>query len=219
MLRALWPNREFATWGRIKYAFYLMTHPADGFWDLKHAKRGSFGVAVFLMCFYFFAFLIRRQLTEWYFIFAMAEHLNIFSELVSQVGPFVLWVISLWCVTTLLDGEGTMKDIFTATFYALVPLAMANIVAAGASHILTGRERMILDLIMNFGMVWSLGLIFMSVVITHQYTVLKSLVIVVISLVGMVVMMVLGLLVFFLVQQLVGFAMEIYMEVLIRMTE
>ena len=33
----------------LKYSLYVIFHPADGFWDLIHAKRGSFSAANFLV--------------------------------------------------------------------------------------------------------------------------------------------------------------------------
>ena len=33
----------------LKYAFYVSTHPADGYWDLIHANRGSYAAANFLV--------------------------------------------------------------------------------------------------------------------------------------------------------------------------
>ena len=204
---------------KFKYGFYLISHPADGFWDLKHEKRGSFGVAIMIMLMFFISHLVSRQLTGWYFNTNFTEYLNVALEFVSNVGPYLLWIVSLWCVTSLMDGQGTIKDISTATFYALIPMMLANFAATGFSHILTSREGMMLGLILGFGMVWSYGLIFLSVVITHQYTVLKGVVVTILSLLGMVIMMVLGLLVWFLVQQLMGFGWELYTEIMIRLTE
>ncbi|MBQ8752591.1 MAG: hypothetical protein IJZ13_05765, partial [Clostridia bacterium] len=35
---------------KIKYAFYVLTHPFDGFYDLKHEKKGSLILAtVFIL--------------------------------------------------------------------------------------------------------------------------------------------------------------------------
>lgn len=204
---------------RLRYGLYLITHPVDGFWDLKHAGKGSFKAAMVIMLLYFFSTLVRRQLMSWYFREAYVYFLNVFTEFASQIGPFALWALACWCITSLLDGEGTMKDISKATAYSLVPMIFTNFIVVIISHLLTSREAMILDLITSIGLIWSLGLVFMSVVVTHQYTVLKSVVVTILSLLGMVVMVVLGLLVFFLVQQLIGFGMEIYTEVIIRLTE
>ena len=38
--------RFFST---LKYALYVMFHPADGYWDLIHAKRGSYAAANFIV--------------------------------------------------------------------------------------------------------------------------------------------------------------------------
>ena len=33
----------------LRYSLYVIFHPADGFWDLIHAKRGSYGAANFIL--------------------------------------------------------------------------------------------------------------------------------------------------------------------------
>ena len=33
--------------GHLLYGFYVLMHPFDGFYDLKHEKRGSLGAATF----------------------------------------------------------------------------------------------------------------------------------------------------------------------------
>ena len=37
------------TWAKyldsLKFGFYCMTHPLDGFWDLTHEKRGTMAAA------------------------------------------------------------------------------------------------------------------------------------------------------------------------------
>ena len=204
---------------QVRYGLYVMTHPIDGFWDLKHANRGSFKSAMVLVFIFFLSTLVRRQLTEWYFNPANTLWVNIPAEIVSNLGPFALFVIASWCVTSLMDGEGTIVDISKTVAYSLVPLTLANFFATFMSHMLTSREAMMLDLIGNIGLIWTVGLIFLSTIVTHQYTVLRAVVVSMITLLGMLVMVILGLLVFFLIQQLVGFGMELSTELLIRINE
>ena len=33
----------------LRYALYVILHPADGYWDLIHAKRGSYSAANFIV--------------------------------------------------------------------------------------------------------------------------------------------------------------------------
>jgi hypothetical protein len=204
---------------RLKYGLYLITHPIDGFWDLNRAKRGGLGVAFCIAGLFFLSVLCKRQLTEWYFGEYYTLRLNVLSEFFTQLGPYALWCVSSWCITSLMDGEGTIKDITMATCYSLIPLVLANFVYVLLSYMLTGRENLILQLVAQVGVVWSYGLIFLSVVVTHQYTVAKSVLVTVLSLLGIVVIMCLGLLVFYLVQQLVGFALDVFKEFSLRIAE
>lgn len=212
-------KKQHAFIEQIKYSFYLLTHPIDGFWELKYAHKGSLKLALLIMLFFFVSVLFKRQLTAWQFNSMDPTKLNILSEFFTTIGPYVIWCVSTWCVTSLMEGQGTMKDIVKATCYSLVPLLIANFLGTVISNVIVGREYMIYAIIMNIGLYWTLGLIFLSVVTIHQYSVSKALWVTILSLLGMVIIACLGILLFYLVQQLIGFGMDVLKEYFIRIAE
>ena len=48
----------------LKYALYVIGHPADGFWDLIHAKRGSYSAANFIVILTLFTQIWRLRFTS-----------------------------------------------------------------------------------------------------------------------------------------------------------
>lgn len=203
----------------MKYGFYLWTHPMDGFWDLKYGNCGSMRSAIAILVIYFISALFKRQLTAWQFNPYWMENLNVMTELLSAVGPYAIWCLASWCVTSLMDGQGTMKDLVKATSYALVPLTCANFIGTFFSNVIVYREYMFLEIISAIGMYWTLGLIFLSVIAIHQYSVAKAIAVTVLSLLGMIVIVVLGLLLFYLIQQVVSFGMDVVKEYSLRIAE
>ena len=90
----------------LRYSLYLIFHPFDGFWDLKHEKKGNLRTALLIVAMVSVTFILRRQLTGFILNEVKLRELNIIVEILSISLPFFLWCVANWCVTTLMDGEG-----------------------------------------------------------------------------------------------------------------
>ena len=88
--------------------------------------------------------------------------------------PLILWVTANWCLTTLFDGEGTFKDIYVASCYALTPLPIVMLPTIWLSNIVTVDEMGILSLVNSIAFVWMAMLIFFGSMITHDYSLPKN---------------------------------------------
>ncbi len=203
----------------LLYAIYITVHPFKGFWDIKHEKKGTLKVAFIMYAALVVSFLCRRQLTAYLFNPYETTQLNILFEAVSVLAPYMLWSVSSWCITTLMDGEGSFSDIVKATGYALFPMIASNILSTVLSLMFTQSEQTFYDLVLVLGTIWTYGLLFLGMIITQQYTVRKSLLVTLITILGMLIIVFLLIMAFFLVQQVVGFAQEIWSEFSMRLTE
>ena len=68
--------------------------------------------------------------------------------------PLFLWVLANWCLTTLFDGEGNIKDIFIACCYALLPLVLTIVPTTIISNFVLVDEVNILNLVVTIGFIW-----------------------------------------------------------------
>lgn len=143
----------------VMYAFHLIFHPFDGFWDLKHEKRGSLRGALFYLVLALIA-ICYNSVGRAYIFNPRASFASMFSTCISLLVPVLLWVTANWCLTTLFDGEGSIKDIFIATCYSLVPLILFMIPATAITNVLTLSEASIYNMLMTLGWVWVGILIF-----------------------------------------------------------
>ena len=111
---------DFQLKSSLKMAIYTIFHPFNGFWDLKHEKKGSFLKANIILIMLIITFTLRSQFTG--FVLNMSEptDFNLFYQITSLVLPFLIWCIANWCITTLVDGEGNFRDIYITTAYALI---------------------------------------------------------------------------------------------------
>ena len=131
--------------------------------------------------------------------------------------PVILWVVANWCLTTLFDGEGSVKDIFIATGYALSPLPLLIIPSTLLTHILATSESGIITMLNTFAWVWVGLLIFFGVMITHDYSILKNVGTCIGTIIGMAFIMFLCILFATLMSDIIGLISNIITEITYRM--
>ena len=201
----------------LKFSFYVIFHPFKGFWDLKHEKRGSMAAAMTFIVLLIVTYILRRQYTGFIFNQNDPKELNVFVEIISVLLPFFLWVTANWCITTLMEGEGSYRDIVIATAYALVPLILINLPLIPLSRIINIEEGAFYYFFGSISVLWTGILILAGASVTHQYTMTKTVFTSILSVVGMGLMIFIGLLVFSLLQQMISFVYTIYREIAFRL--
>ena len=201
----------------LLYVFYLILHPFDGFWDLKHENRGSARSGFVLLIITILAFFYKSVGTGYIFNPDESSARSIFTAILAIVVPVLLWTVGNWCMTTLMEGEGTLKDIFVATSYALVPAALMTIVSTLLSNVLLFTEGDILTLIEILGYVWTALLLVFGTMVTHDYSMGKNIGTVLLSIVGMVFIMFLAILFTTLMTKIFSFVYNIVVEIQYRM--
>lgn len=200
----------------ILYAFHLIFHPFDGFWDLKHEKRGSLRGAIFYLVLATLTFMYQGIGKAYLFTSATANG-NIWVQMVSLLIPLLLWVTANWCLTTLFDGEGSFKDIFIATCYSLVPIPMLIIPATLMTHIFTLNETVIITMLVAIAWVWVGLILFFGMMVTHDYLMGKNVLTTLGTIVGMIFIMFVVILFVTLLWRVVGFVSDIMTELSYRL--
>ena len=211
-------NRAAAVSGKKKtfkeellYGFHIIFHPFDGFWDLKHEKRGSVRASIVFIALTVLSFFY-QAIGESYLANPQGSYTTILIQLLGVVVPLGLWVVANWCLTTLFDGEGSMKDIVIALGYALIPMTLVLIPTTIASNFLLVEELDILSMIVTIGYIWTGLLIFLGMMVTHDYSMGKNVLTTVGTLVGMVFIMFVALLFTTLIGKIAGFISNIVTE-------
>ena len=205
------------TYGQeLLFAFHLIMHPFDGFWDLKHEKRGSVRAGTTFLVIAIVAFYY-NSIGAGYVTNPEAEYITLFGAITGVTVPLALWIIANWCLTTLFDGEGSMKDIYIASTYSLLPLIMTLVPATIVSNFILANEVKTVSLITTLGLVWMCMLLFFGTMVTHDYTIGKNVITVIATLAGMIAIMFIAILFSTLLGKLVGFITNIVTELQYRM--
>ncbi|MFD2874882.1 YIP1 family protein [Paenibacillus rhizoplanae] len=115
-----------------------------------------------------------------------------------------------------MDGEGKFAEIVITTGYALLPLILINIPNILLSNVITLREASFYHLLDALATLWFVWLLFIGTMTVHQYTVLKTITTMLLTLAVVGIIIFLGLLFFNLIQQIVSFVYTVYQELSIR---
>ncbi len=203
-------------WEELVYANHLIFHPFDGFWDLKHEQRGSVRAALVWLAIAIVTFYYQDVGTGYIFK-PVPGFSSIFVQIAAVALPVLLWTLANWCLTTLFDGEGSLKDIFVATCYALVPLPILIIPSVLFSNVALANEATVVNLLVSIAFVWCGLLIFFGMMVTHDYTFSKNILTSLGTIVGMAIIMFIGVLFSTLLAKIVSFISSIITEITFRM--
>ena len=201
-------------WEEFLYGFYVILHPFDGFWDLKHEKRGSVRGGLCILALTVFA-VVYNTIGSAY-LFGGGGKVNIVGPMVTVLLLVGLWCLANWCLTTLFDGEGSLKDIFVATTYALVPIPIIMIPATIATHFCSLAEAEFITLALGLAYVWTGMLIIFGSMTTHGYSMGRNIAISFFTVVGMVFILFMAVLFWNLITRMVSFVTDIVTEISYR---
>ena len=199
-------------WEELLYPFHLCFHPFDGFWDLKHEKRGSVRAATTILGITILA-MFYNAIGKGYLFNPEDKYSTIFVSILSIAVPVILWAVSNWCLTTLFDGEGSFKDIYIATCYSLSPLPLFVIISTILTNVLDVSGSSMVTLIMVFGFVWAAILLFFGTLVTHDYSLGKNLITILGTILAMAIIMFVIILFSSLVIKMVTFVIAIFKEI------
>ena len=213
-----------AVWDGLKhipYCCYCLTHPFEGFFRMKEDKRKqSMAATILLYALLAVSAIAKQQLTSYMFANVESQlNLDVLKMVFTTLLPYMLWVVSSWCFTSLMDGEGNLKDIFCATAVAAIPVIAVNIVLIPLSYLMTSDESNLYDFISALGTILMVAYMFLSMMSTQQYSVLKAIGTAILTVVGMAVIAFVVILFFYLIQQVWGFISSVFSEISYRLNE
>ncbi len=200
----------------LLYVFHVMFHPFDGFWDLKHEKRGSVRASIVFIAITILAYFY-KAIGQGYMLNQQQKTSSIITWIISVLVTVFLWAISNWCLTTLFDGEGKFKDIFIATSYCLLPVPLTVIPCTLISNFVIDTEVGILGFVETIGIIYMVLLVFIGMMVTHDYTMGKNVITSLGTIVAMVFIMFVAALFSTLLIKIIGFVSNIVVELRYRM--
>ncbi len=195
---------------------HVVTHPFEGFEDLRWKKGGSMRISWAIVFLLFFSVLAYNRMYGFQYYVSYDKIFNLVPYIFQSIVIFLTWVVANWSMCTLFDGEGTMKNIFINTAYALVPYIAGSLLCTFLSHFLIQDEYIFIQTISIITECWTVILLISGQKAVHQFTFGKTLALIALTIVAMVAILFLLVLVLTLFQQIAIFLMSIYTELSYR---
>lgn len=197
---------------KLKYALYTMTHPLDGFYEIRHRNKGSIYLSILFVILFSFSFSMNKQYASFIVSDFNPYWSNSISDFIAVFMFYILFSISNWSVTCLMNGEGRLKDIVTMAGYSTLPLIFTLIPATILSRLIAANEEAFYVLIIGVANLWFIYLAVIGIMTIHNYTFGKTLITIFLTFVAMAIIIFVSLLLVSLVQQVFLFIQSIYTE-------
>lgn len=201
----------------LKFAFYVLTHPIDGYWDLTHEHRGTYAAANTILFATIAIRIAKLRFTSFLFVRVYWEDLNIITYIASILLPLLFFVIGNWALTTLFDGKGRLGQVYIATCYALTPYPLIQLPLMIFSNFVTTDEAEFYAVVSIISIIWVafVGVLGMSQI--HEYSFGKNILFLVATAFAILVIIFLLLLFFSMVSQGVSYFISLGKELLYRL--
>ena len=200
----------------LKFGFYCMTHPLDGFWDLTHEKRGTYAAANTILFVTILIRILKLRYTSFLFIQVYWEDINIFLYIASILFPLALWVVGNWALTTLFDGKGRLKDVYMGTCYGMLPYPVIQFPLMIASNFVTIEEGQFYSVLSVISLVYCAFLIVAGMGQIHDFSMGKNILFTIASLFAMLVMIFILMIFFSMITQGVSYFISLGKEMMFR---
>lgn len=198
-----------------KFLWYTLIHPVDGFYEIRHHRKGSLLLALLLVLLFAISFSINRQYASFVVSDIPQAKINSPMEISLILGLYLLFCTANWSVICLTEGSGCFTDILTTTGYSMLPMVLLLIPATILSGAIVQNEEEFYFLLIGFSVLWSFVMLLIGLMQTHEYTLGKTLLSVVFTVIAMLIILFLMLLFFSLMEQVWSFFVSIYNELML----
>ena len=198
--------------------FYVMFHPFDGYENIRRSSSTWVLVqSVLVIAFWFMSAIVAHQYTGFLFNNNAPHSLRVSMIFAQTFGVTLLFSTLNWAVSTLMNGNGTLRRIWVVTSYALLPYAISIFLRAIFSNFVLLDEMAFLNLMVYSGMLWSFILLVIGLREVHEYEMPQVIKNLFITVAGSAIALFVFVLFGSLVQELYNFVYGIYTELSFRM--
>ena len=199
-----------------KFMLYTISHPADGYYEIRHREKGSVVIALILVVLFSVMWSINRISAGFIVNDIDPREVNSFSELITVLLFFFLICVSNWSVTCLMDGKGRIKDIIIAIGYSLPPAIVCILIGTIFSQFVSEDEAAFYTMICGIGIAYTLFMMLVGIMTVHNFTLGKTIITIFLTIVAMLLIIFVLLLIVDLVNQVYSFLHSIYQELIFR---
>jgi glucose-6-phosphate-specific signal transduction histidine kinase len=184
---------------------------------MKRYERGMMRVVFVFFGMHAVLGIVEFAYTGFLFNTTDPTQFKMIRSMLVALAPFFIFVVGNWSITSLMDGKGKFKEIFMTTGYALFPLIILRIVNIFLSNYFTLDESFFYHAVNVVGYVLMFTMLFMGIRSIHEYSILRTISTILLTVLAMTVIVFLALLAMSLAQQISVFIETIIKELNLRL--
>lgn len=201
---------------QLELPLYIIFHPIDGFYRMKYEKEGKLWFILISLLLFWISYSTVKQYSPFLLNNNYPLDYNGIGDLFAIITLVLFWGVGNWSVTSLMDGEGKFLDILMTVAYSLTPVIIISIPAMIISYCFTINEIAFFTLVQSIAYTWFVILLFFGTLVIHNFTLSKTILIVLLTFISILIMVFLITLSLSLLSQVYTFFISIYREILYR---
>lgn len=201
---------------KLLYPFYVITHPFDGFYEIRHRGKGSVPVALLLVFLFGLSFSLNRKYASFVVNLINPRFVNTLTEMLGVFFAVLLFAAANWSITCLMEGEGRFKDILTVIGYSMLPMVLTFVPNTILSWFIAADEESVYYLIRNISVLFFVILLITGIMIIHNFSFGKTIITLIFTVIALVIIIFIIMLIVSLVNQVYLFFQGIYTELILR---
>lgn len=198
----------------LGFVFKFLKHPLDAFYEVKKHNKVSFFTGLILYIILFIELILSEVYTGFIFNPIDVETISIASVFTSSILIILLFVICHYLIASIVQGNGTFKDVFVSTICSFAPVIVFLPIIIIVSNFLTLNE----SFIYQFGTIiiwgWSFILLFFMIKEIEELEVGETITNILLTIVTMILFVAFGFLLYALADQIISFIYDVVMEVI-----
>lgn len=199
-------------------AVTVFTDPQETFYMVKmnRSRRFNYLTPAVLFVAFFLVRIFQIYATHYPLSSIPVWDTNLFTETAKYGIPLLSWMIASYAMSTLLDGESKIREVFLACGLSLVPYIVFTPLLVALSHVMSTSEKGIYDTLLLLIWVWVIVLFFLNTMVLNDYTVAKTIGVALLSIGFILVLWTIVILLFALADQFIKFIGDLWKEVRIN---
>lgn len=201
---------------KLLYPFYVITHPFDGFYEVRHRGKGSVPVALLLIFLFGMSFSLNRRYAGFVVNFINPRGVDVRMDIISVFVIVLLLATANWSITCLMEGEGRFKDILTVIGYSTLPMVLTFLPITVLSWFIAADEEDIYHVIRILAILYFAILLLIGIMTIHNFSIGKTIVTLVFTVVALIIIIFVILLMLSMIDQIRMFLESVYNELILR---
>lgn len=205
-------NRIYYDLNRIGF---MMKHPIDNVYNISKRQTGGWLSASIIYAVVFLIMILYQTISG--FLYSVSLYsFSLTNNALLFFGGLVLFIVSNYYISSIHDGEGTLKSIYVSTAYSLAPIIFIVPPVILLANFATYNESYIITTITGVAVAISAVYVVFSLIGIHNYSFKETVANILLTLMFMAVIIFALSIAYLLLKQIFDFAISVIVEVNLR---